>query len=114
MKADVGHRTRFGAKQGRTFRAIATSHPEIAHVESIVVFQRAPDGREKVLIRSAAVQTAIAGLPGFGFFETALRIVPRPLSDLGYAIFSKLRKFIFGSQNICHVVKPEERELFLD
>lgn len=114
MRADAGHRTRFGAKQGRTFQQLAAEHPQIAKVESIVLFLRGADGGERMLVRSAAVQAAIDGLPGYGFFTTVLRLTPRPLSDLGYAIFSKLRKFIFGSQDICHVVKPEERELFLD
>ena len=114
MKADAGHRTRFGAKQGRTFQRIAESHPEVANVDSIILFRRGADGRDETLTRSAAVQAAIAGLPGYGFFETVLRIVPRPLSDVGYFIFSKMRKFIFGTQNECNVVKPEDRELFLD
>ena len=114
MKADTTHRTRFGAKQGVTFKRLALEHPEVAHVESIVLFLREPDGREKTLIRSAAVLAVIDGLRGYEFAATVLHLVPRPLSDFGYGIFSKMRKSIFGSQNICNVVKPEERELFLD
>jgi predicted DCC family thiol-disulfide oxidoreductase YuxK len=114
MKADTNHRIRFGAKQGRTFQDAVTSHPEAANVESIVLFLRQPDGSEKVLVRSEAIQAVIAGLRGFGFFSTVLRFTPRPLSNFGYAIFSKMRKFIFGTQNVCNVVKPEERELFLE
>jgi predicted DCC family thiol-disulfide oxidoreductase YuxK len=114
MKADTNHRTRFGAKQGHTFQQAVKSYPEAANVESIVLFLRQPDGSEKVLVRSEAIQAVTAGLRGFGFFATVLRFTPRPLSNLGYAIFSKMRKSIFGTQNVCNVVKPEERELFLE
>ena len=114
MKADATHRTRFGAKQGQTFQRVAQNHPEAARVESIVLVRRDADGREKVLVRSAAVQAAIQGLPGYGFFTAVLRLTPRPLSDLGYGFISKIRKSIFGTQDVCNVVKPEERELFLN
>jgi predicted DCC family thiol-disulfide oxidoreductase YuxK len=114
MKADTTHSTRFGAKQGRTFQQVALVHPDVAKIESVVLLQRQPDGREKILVRSAAVLAVIDGLPGYRFFTAVLRLVPRPLSDLGYAIFSKMRKNIFGTQNVCDVVRPEDRELFLD
>jgi predicted DCC family thiol-disulfide oxidoreductase YuxK len=114
MKADTARRTRFGAKQGRTFQQIAQTHPELANIESIVLFVRQPDGREKALVRSAAVLAAIDGLPHYRFPAFVLHLTPQFLSDLGYLIFSKMRTFIFGTQNICNVVKPEDRELFLD
>jgi len=114
MKADTAHRTRFGAKQGRTFQQIAQVRPELANIESIVLFVRQPDGSEKALVRSAAVLAAIDGLPSYRLPALVLHLTPRFLSDLGYLIFSKMRKFIFGTQNVCDVVKPEDRELFLD
>lgn len=114
MKADLTHRTRFGTKQGATFQELQKTHPEAAQVDSVVLFLREAEGKERVLVRSAAILALIDGLPGFTFFATVLRFTPRPLSDLGYAIFSKMRKFIFGTQNVCDVVQPDERELFLD
>jgi predicted DCC family thiol-disulfide oxidoreductase YuxK len=114
MRADSAHRTRFGAKQGRTFQRVAQQFPEAANVESIVLLRREPDGQEHVLVRRAAILAVIDGLPGYGFFTAVLRLTPRPLSELGYFIFSRMRKSIFGTQNVCNVVKPEERELFLD
>ena len=114
MKADLTHRTRFGTKQGATFQELKMTHPAAADVDSVVLFLREADGKERVLVRSAAILALIDGLPGFTFFATVLRFTPRPLSDLGYAIFSKMRKFIFGTQNVCDVVQPDERELFLD
>jgi predicted DCC family thiol-disulfide oxidoreductase YuxK len=60
------------------------------------------------------MREAIRGLPRYAFASAILSITPRPLADFGYGIFSKNRKRIFGSQNVCDVVKPADRELFLD
>jgi predicted DCC family thiol-disulfide oxidoreductase YuxK len=114
MKADTDRRTRFGAKQGATFQRLAAAHPEVANVRSIVLVQRDAMGTDEVLTHSAAVRATIDGLPGYGFFSAALRLIPRPIADFGYGIFSRYRKVIFGSQNICDIVKPKDRELFLD
>ncbi len=116
MRADTGRRTRFGTKQGATFQRFAAMHPdpEVAKVASIVLVRRDATGREQPLIRSAAVRETIRGLPRYAFASAVLKVTPRPLADLGYGIFSKFRKRIFGSQNLCDVVKPADRELFLD
>ena len=114
MRADAGRRTRFGAKQGTTFQNFVRSHHEAANVASIVLVHRMDDGREHVLLRSAAVREAIRGLPAYAFASAILRMTPLFLADIGYSVFSRFRKVIFGSQNICHVVKPADRELFLD
>jgi predicted DCC family thiol-disulfide oxidoreductase YuxK len=114
MRADTGHRTRFGAKQGATFQQVVAAHPEAANVPSVVLVRRDETGQEKVLVRSAAVLSVIDGLPGYRVATAILQITPNPLADFGYGIFSKFRKRIFGTQNICDVVKPEDRELFLD
>jgi predicted DCC family thiol-disulfide oxidoreductase YuxK len=114
MRADPGQRTRFGAKQGATFQRFAAERPEAANVESIILVRRDDQGREQVLTRSSAVQEAIRGLPHYAFASAMLGITPRPLADFGYGIFSKLRKRLFGTQDICNVVKPADRELFLD
>jgi predicted DCC family thiol-disulfide oxidoreductase YuxK len=114
MKADAGRRTRFGAKQGATFQRVTAAHPEAADVRSIVLVRRDADGREQVLTRSAAVHATIDGLPAYRFPSAVLRLVPRPIADFGYGIFSRYRKVLFGSQNICDIIKPVDRELFLD
>jgi len=113
MRADAGRRTRFGAKQGATFQQFILTHPEAANVASIVLVQRDKEGREKVLLHSKAVREAIRGLPRYAFASAVLSLTPRFLADIGYKIFSRFRKVIFGSQNICDVVKPADRELFL-
>jgi predicted DCC family thiol-disulfide oxidoreductase YuxK len=114
MAADTAHRTRFGAKQGAAFKRVVTKHPEAANVASVVLIRRDATGHEQVLVRSAAVLAVINGLPGYHAAALILRVTPRPLADLGYAIFSKFRKRIFGTQNVCDVVRPAEKELFLE
>lgn len=114
MKADTGRRTRFGAKQGATFQQVVAAHPGAANVRSVVLLRRDASGREEILTRSAAVRAAIDGLPAYRTAAAILRRTPRPLADFGYAIFSRFRKLIFGTQNVCNVVKPAERELFLE
>jgi predicted DCC family thiol-disulfide oxidoreductase YuxK len=114
MRADLGRRTRFGAKQGATFQRFVQAHPKAANVASIVVVRRDPEGREQVLLRSEAVHEAIRGLPRYAFASAVLSLVPRPLADFGYGIFSRFRKVIFGSQNVCDVVKPADLDLFLE
>ena len=114
MNADTAHRIRFGAKQGVTFQRVAAAHPEAANVASVVLVERDLEGREHVLIRSAAVQAVIGGLSGYRLAAIILHATPRVLSDLAYAIFSRFRMRLFGRQNICDVVKPADRGLFLE
>jgi predicted DCC family thiol-disulfide oxidoreductase YuxK len=114
LRADLGRRTRFGAKQGTTFQRFAAERPEAANVESIILVRRDEQGGEHILTRSSAVHAAIRGLPGYTFASAFLALTPRPLADFGYGIFSKLRKRLFGTQDLCDVIKPADRELFLD
>jgi len=112
--ADHRRRIRFGAKQGPTFRQLAQIHPEFAHVESVVLVKRRADGGEDFLVRSPAIREVITGLPGFRFFSLVLRLVPTPVSDLGYRIFSKLRTRLFGKWSHCRVPLEQDRELYVD
>jgi len=113
-EADHAHRMRFGTKQGRTFQQIAQAHPELAKVESVVLVKRRPDGGEDFLVRTPAVREVIAGLPEFRLFELVLRIVPTPISNLGYRIFSKLRTALFGKWHHCRIPLEKDKELYLD
>jgi predicted DCC family thiol-disulfide oxidoreductase YuxK len=112
--ADHTHRIRFGTKQGRTFQEVKRVHPEVANVESIVLVARRPDGGEDFLVRSSAIREVLKGLPGFRFFESVLQVTPTPLVELGYRIFSKLRKPIFGRLSQCRVPLEEEKTLFVE
>ena len=112
--ADHQHRMRFGTKQGRTFQQVKQAHPELANVESVVLVERLADGREKFLVRSAAIREVIAGLPEFRVFEIALRIFPDFISDIGYRIFSKLRAPLFGKWHHCRVPLEQDKELYVE
>ena len=112
--ADHQHRMRYGAKQGRTFQRLAQAHPELAKVESVVLVKRCADGGEDFLIRAPAIREVIAGLPEFRFFERVLRIVPAPISNLGYRIFSKLRTPLFGKWHHCRVPLEQDKELYVE
>jgi predicted DCC family thiol-disulfide oxidoreductase YuxK len=112
--ADQAHRIRFGTKQGKTFQRVAKAHPEFVKIDSVVLVRRHPDGREDLLVRSAAVKAVIEGLSDFKLFELALKIFPTVISDIGYRIFSKLRMPLFGRMISCRVPNAEERKLFVD
>lgn len=112
--ADHAHRIRFGTKQGKTFQQIAKIHPEVANVESIVVISRNAIGREDILVRSPAVRIIVEGLPGFRFFTFFLQIIPTPICNLGYRLFSKVRRPLFGRLSQCRVPTEQERKLFVD
>ncbi len=111
--ADRGRRMRFGTKQGLTFQRLALAHPELTQVESIVLAKRRADGGDDFLVRSAAIREALAGLPEFRFFGTVLRVVPTPIANLGYRIFSKIRTPLFGRLDRCRVPLEEEKDLFV-
>jgi len=113
-EADHQQRMRFGTKQGSTFREVAQAHPEVADVESVVLLKRRADGGEDFLVRSAAIRELIRGLPRFRFFGLMLRILPTPLSDLGYRLFSKLRTPLFGRLAQCRVPLENEKHLFVE
>ncbi len=114
MKADKLRRIRVGTKQGPTFQRVAQAHPQVANVDSVILIARNVEGREDFLVRSSAIRVLIDGLPGFRIFALILHLVPTPISDLGYAIFSKLRTPLFGKWHHCRVPLEEDKELYLD
>jgi predicted DCC family thiol-disulfide oxidoreductase YuxK len=112
--ADHQHRMRYGTKQGRTFQQLAQAHPELANVESVVLVKRRDDSGEDFLVRAPAIREVIAGLPEFRFFELVLRIVPAPISNLGYRIFSKLRTPLFGKWHQCRIPLEQDKDLYVE
>jgi predicted DCC family thiol-disulfide oxidoreductase YuxK len=113
-EADKSHRIRFAKNEGPTFLRVAKEHPELAKVDSVVLAIRRSDGRNDFFVRSTAIRKLIAGLPGFQIFFWILNLVPTPLSDLGYRIFSKLRTPLFGKWHHDRPPIEQDRELFVD
>jgi predicted DCC family thiol-disulfide oxidoreductase YuxK len=112
--ADKARRTRFATKQGLTFQRVAQAHPELAGIDSIVLAVRNGEGGNDFLVRSAAIRTVLDGLPGFRFFAGVLHLVPIPISNIGYRLFSKVRTPLFGKWHHCRVPLEEDRDLYLD
>lgn len=81
---------------------------------SILVL-RDPDGpEERVLVRSDAVVALLAELPQpWPATGTILKLVPRPLRDLGYRLIARWRYRIWGRLENCPLPTAEEREKFL-
>jgi predicted DCC family thiol-disulfide oxidoreductase YuxK len=114
-EADHAHRMRYGAKQGRTFQQLLQTHPELANVDSVVLVKRCANGEgENFLVRAPAIREVITGLPGFRFFAILLRIIPSPITNLGYCIFSKLRTPLFGKWHHCRAPLEQDRELYVE
>jgi predicted DCC family thiol-disulfide oxidoreductase YuxK len=113
LKADAAHRARISTLQGKTFPRVLALHPWLGKVDSVVLVKRLPNGDEPVFVRSAAIRKLIDGLPGFRFFTFVLNLVPTPISDIGYWIFSKLREPLFGRWHNCRP-ELEKNPLFLD
>ena len=86
-QADTGHRTRFGAKQGRTFQQLARRIPRSANVESIVLVEARRRGREKISRPQRGDPRSHRGLPEFRFFAIVLQIFPTP-SPISATAFS--------------------------
>ncbi len=114
LAADTAHRTRVGQLQGATYQRVLALHPWLRKIDSVVLVQRRADGREPVFIRSTAIRKLIDGLPGFRFFAWVLHLVPTPVSDIGYWIFSKLRTPLFGKWHDCRPDLEKNKELFVD
>ena len=113
--ADHAHRMRYGAKQGRTFQQLLQTHPELANIESVVLVERRADGEgENYLVRAPAIREVISGLPEFHAFAFLLQIIPSPITNLGYRIFSKLRTPLFGKWHHCRVPLEQDKDLYVE
>lgn len=82
--------------------------------ETILVV-RDPNGpAEQLLVRSDAVAALLKELPQpWPLAATILKLVPRPLRDLGYRLIARWRYRIWGRLQSCPVPAPEDRDRFL-
>ena len=70
-------------------------------------------GAERVTWHSSAVFRICAGLPGAWRAVAWLRVIPRPLTDLGYRLFARFRYYVWGRRDACRIPTPAERARFL-
>lgn len=68
---------------------------------------------DRVYTRSAAAVALLGHLKAPWSWLAVLWLVPRPLRDLGYDIFARLRYRLFGKRDRCMVPTPELRARFL-
>ncbi len=111
---------RFAALQsdlGRTIVTRSGGDPEV--LETLYAARDAdrlaadPEGAPlSVQVKSRAAITAIASVGWPWRALTALRVVPRPLLDLGYRLVARTRYRLFGTR-ACEIPSPEERQKFL-
>ncbi len=114
LERDREARLHFAPLQGRTAAALRARHPEIPEDVDTVVFVDASGDAERVYLRSEAILRIWAELEPDRLLLRWLRHVPRPLADLAYRVFARLRYRVFGKLDECRVPSPEERARFLD
>jgi predicted DCC family thiol-disulfide oxidoreductase YuxK len=69
---------------------------------------------DKSYVRSSAAVAVLRHLRApWSWLAPVLQVIPRPLRDLGYAIFARLRYRLFGKRETCMVPTPEIRARFL-
>lgn len=107
-KRDRSGVLRFAPLQGETASRLLPQD-DIRGLKSLVLVDSAGVHR-----RSAAVVCVLRHLGGrYRFYGALLRIIPRPLRDLGYRVVSRLRYRLFGKKETCRLPTPQEREQFL-
>ncbi len=69
---------------------------------------------EQALLRSDAVVALLGELPRpWPALGVALRLIPRPLRDLGYRLIARWRYRVWGRLECCPLPAPGQRERFL-
>lgn len=115
LRHDRRRTLRFAALQGEFGTAMRASHPELAHVDSIIWVERDADGRaSRVLVRSDAALRVAEYLGGWWRLAGAARLLPRPVRDAAYDFIARHRHRLLGGGPSCLVPSPEVRERFLD
>ncbi len=117
LAADPRGVLHFAPLQGETAAALRRRHPEIPEqLDTIVYVERRPGegaAGERVYLRSEAAIRIAERIEGPWRRLAWLRLLPRPVTDLGYRLFVRVRYRIFGQRAECRVPAPEERDRFL-
>jgi predicted DCC family thiol-disulfide oxidoreductase YuxK len=111
---DAEGQLRFAPLQGLTAARLRERHPEIPHDLDTLVYVDASQGVERVYLRSEAVFLACRQVDPRNRWLRWLSRLPRPLADLGYRGFARMRYRVFGKLEACRVPRADERQRFLD
>lgn len=117
MRRDPSAVFRYAPLFGDAYRALQlTPNLQTADLD----LEKPPDSllllsENRVLIRSAAVARLLSGLqPPWPIAGRLLRLIPRPLADVGYRTVALLRRQLFAApKDACPLVPVECRDRFL-
>jgi predicted DCC family thiol-disulfide oxidoreductase YuxK len=108
IRRDTAAVFRFGPLQGETARQLL-SDADLRDLKTVVLWEE-----QGVTRKSSAVVRVLSGLGGaWRVIAVALRLVPPPLRDLGYAVVARYRYAIFGKKETCRMPTAAERSRFL-
>lgn len=119
LRRDRRDRLRFAAFDAENVADLLARHgiqlsgPQVSPSTMLVVkdFNRAT---EEILVRSDAALAMLRELPRpWPAIAAALRLIPRPVRDLGYRLVARLRNRIWGRLKSCPRPTAEERTRFL-
>jgi predicted DCC family thiol-disulfide oxidoreductase YuxK len=116
LRRDAEARFWFCALQDPLAGRILASHGlDSANLGTFCLVNLPFSSGEKVLLRSSAAVGVLLELGGWWrFLGNVLRLVPRPIRDLGYGIVAKVRYGIFGRLDACPLPSAQQRDRFLE
>ena len=116
VRLDPGKRLQFAPLGGETFEALkaqGAAMEDFAAKRTVVLAHRAEEGEWRLSARSDAVIGALEACGGAPKRLALLKLVPRPLRDLGYRFVAALRYRLFGTVEVCSIAGGEGREQLL-
>ena len=116
LSRDRAGTMKFAPVQGKFARQLLDRHPELAHVDSLMLVQRTDStSPEVVLVRSAAVVAIGNYLGGVWRVPSMIaHLLPRSARDAAYDMLARRRIRLFGRRDACRVPTAAERARFLD
>ncbi len=119
LRRDRRDRLRFAASESINLAAIlARNHIAAENAQAgpdtILVVRDFNAPAEEIHLRSNAALAMLRELPQpWPAVAAALRLIPRPLRDLGYRLIARWRTRIWGQLERCPIPTAEERARFL-
>jgi predicted DCC family thiol-disulfide oxidoreductase YuxK len=108
IRRDRAELFRFAPLQGETARE-RLPEADLRDLNTVVLWEA-----QGVFRKSTAAARILARLGGAWRFAGALiRVIPRPLRDVGYTLVARYRYALFGKKETCRVPTPAERSRFL-
>jgi predicted DCC family thiol-disulfide oxidoreductase YuxK len=116
LRRDAGGRFWFCALQDPMAGRILASHGlDAAKLETFCLVNMPFSSGEQVLVRSTAAVGVLLELGGgWCVLGRVLKLVPRPIRDLGYRVVARVRYRVFGRMAACPVPSAGQRERFLE